>query len=626
MADRAELTPALREQLLIYLGDRLQTGEVLITAGQFASAVEEGFVALVGGEVDEQMRRQLTEFLSAANAEDPSQLLAPGVENWVSLSVLAQVRKAGWGITEVQEQGNQLIRDFIRTERAKALLEQLGVKSQLVNMSNCHRFVVNRIAGRQDDTQKNANQRLAGLAAAAAERLAEAARQAAADSAAALAAADGVADPSIGAEERIEALLAAPVDLPDAAESEARKQSEKTARVRLRQEQMGELVANLDNYISLGRISAEDGERLRKSHILDEAMRSGKVDKEKGSKIRNSIMSGEASDRVEKQVKDAVDFTVAYVQVFEALGRIDERFDPGLRFLVRHGVAINEDADSGVAAGLGPVVEALMLDSAALRPLIDLMDRKDAEVRMIAARLPPYSVIVKRDQGRVERVALEGEFIDELRHTSATELTAQLHSSDRKQRARPAAAMLSLTVLINRLIKPTPFRKELRMLKINLIIEEFYHATEDVEQARQRATDFMRGRLRSLYPDMSREETEELQRRGAELVQKVEDKVLAERAARSKQQAGGDGEEEDDEDTLSDEDRALGVQIQRVSVRIAGRVRQIRYRIMPDPKDADRFVIGRRDPDSGTMVPVLRRGAPRVVERGRDGSWTLARD
>ena len=166
----------------------------------------------------------------------------------------------------------------------------------------------------------------------------------------------------------------------------------------------------------------------------------------------------------------------------------------------------------------------------------------------------------------------------------------------------------------------------MRLLKINLIIEEFYHATEDVEQARQRATDFLRGRLRSLYPDMSREETEELQRRGAELVQRVEDRVLAERAARSKPQTSGDGGEEDDEDTLTDEDRALGVQIQHVSVRITGRVRQIRYRIMPDPKDAERFVIGRRDHESGTMVPVLRRGAPRIVERGRDGSWTLAKE
>ena len=128
-------------------------------------AAEEGFVTLTGETVTDQIRQALAQFVAAANAEDPTQLLAPGFENWVSLSVLAQVRKAGFGITEVQEQGTQLIRDFMRADRTKALLEQLGLKSQLVNMSECHRFVANRNAGRQDDGQKDASARLAGIGA-----------------------------------------------------------------------------------------------------------------------------------------------------------------------------------------------------------------------------------------------------------------------------------------------------------------------------------------------------------------------------------------------------------------------------------------------------------------------------
>ena len=174
MAAADTLSPAVREQLLAYLSDRLSTGEVLITAEQFNKAAEEGLVTLTGETATDSIRQELADFLAAANAEDPAQLLAPGVENWVSLSVFAQARKAGWGITEVQEQGSQLFRTFMRSDRTRALLEQLGLKSQLVNMSNCHRFLVNRIAGRQDDGQKNATARLAGLATAAAERLAAA--------------------------------------------------------------------------------------------------------------------------------------------------------------------------------------------------------------------------------------------------------------------------------------------------------------------------------------------------------------------------------------------------------------------------------------------------------------------
>ena len=181
--------------------------------------------------------------------------------------------------------------------------------------------------------------------------------------------------------------------------------------------------------------------------------------------------------------------------------------------------------------------------------------------------------------------------------------------------------MMSLTVLINRLIKPTPIRKELRMLKMNLIIEEFYHATNDVEQARQRAQEFLSSRLKTLYPDLSREETEELQRRGEEIVQRVEEKVLAERAAKKNDRPDADGGET--EETLSEDERRRGVQIQRVSVRIAGRIRQIRYRIMPDPEDAEKFFICKKDPDSDEIVPVLRRGVPRYVQRVR-GTWELA--
>lgn len=608
--DAPELTTEVREQLLVYLADRLRTGEVLITADQFGSAAREGYLALTGDEASEAMGAQLTSFLQEVN-QDPTLLLVPAVENWVTLSVFAQVRKAGWGITEVQERGTQLVREFLNAPKSSALLAQLGLKTQQIKMSECHRAVANRIAGRKDDTQKEANARLAQLAEAAKARAAE--RKAAA-----------AADPSVGAEERLGNLLTGPAEMPDEAEAETRRQSVKAGRKELRAQQMRELVAHLDNYVAMGRITAEDAESLRKAQQVEDAVKAGSMGKEQGSKIRNSILAGTARDKIESQVKEAVDFSVAYLQVFEALQRIETRFDDGIRFLLEHGEAINEDADPDVPASLGPVVETLAGETETLRLLIDLMDRKEAEVRMIAAHLPPYSNILKREQGRVERVAADASFLEFLRQGTAQDLSERFHSQDRKERARPAAAMLSFLVLVNRIIKPTPFRKELRMLKIHLVIEEFYHATDDIEQARQRAQDFLKGRLRNLYPDMGREETEELQRRGAEIVQRVEDKVLADRAERAKSkqaaESGGGGEEEDG---LSDEDRKLGVQIQRVTVRVAGGVRQVRYRLMPDPDEEGRFYVVRKDPESGEMAPVLRRGSKRYVERARDGSWEM---
>ena len=74
---------------------------------------------------------------------------------------------------------------------------------------------------------------------------------------------------------------------------------------------------------------------------------------------------------------------------------------------------------------------------------------------------------------------------------------------------------------------------------------------------------------------------------------------------------------------LVDDERKKGVQIVRVAVKIAGRERQMRYRIMPDPKDDEKCYICRKEPESEEMVPVVHRGAPRYVERSRDGSWEL---
>ena len=50
-------------------------------------------------------------------------------------------------------------------------------------------------------------------------------------------------------------------------------------------------------------------------------------------------------------------------------------------------------------------------------------------------------------------------------------------------------------------------------------------------------------------------------------------------------------------------------------------VRTILFRVMPDEEDASRFIIARRDPETGEVGPALRRGSKRYVERAKDGRW-----
>ncbi len=244
---------------------------------------------------------------------------------------------------------------------------------------------------------------------------------------------------------------------------------------------------------------------------------------------------------------------------------------------------------------------------------------------MIAAHLPPYNGVMRRDQGRIENMVVDETFMDLLRSDDGSEATSdRLNCADKTIRGRAAADMLCVTSILNRLIRPTPARKEIRLLKINLIIEEFYRDEADLDQARTRAQDFLKTRIRSMYPDLSEEETQEIQQRGAEIIDAVEQKIVAERkeAEAAKAATSGDGAEGNDE-TLSKEEEQMGVQIHRIAVRVAGRTRNIPYKVMPDADDASKFVIVQKDPDSGEMVAVRRRGQKRFVQRGRDG-WELA--
>jgi len=598
------------QQLLAVVAGQVNTGDVLLSELHFVDALMNVQQQLTGAEASESRRSEFVRLVQEINTQDPSILLVPGVENWIAKSVLAQARKANWGITEILERGNQAVRDFVRGAQATALMAQLGVDVKQLNQRNCLRSIVNAISGKQDSSHRNAEAKLAQVKASTRE-VPPAAR---------------VGDDHEHHQQVLAGLLADPVAEPSEQEAEERQQAQATELGDLRKTQMGELVANIDNYIKLGRISEEDAEKLRKAHRVDEAMRDGKVDREKGRKIRNSVLAGTARDRIERSVKEALDYAVVYLQVFRSLGQIEERFDPALKFLTRNGPIVNADAGDEEVAQLKEMALALFEDVDTLRLLIDLMDRKDAEVRMIGARLSPYSHIVGRDQGRVERVAVTEGLIDQLRQTDPDEIAAQLHSGDKRERARPAAAMITMTVLLGRLSKPTPIRKEIRFLKVNLIIEEFYRSTDDIDHARAQAQEFLRTRLKSLYPDLSREESEAMQEQGEKMLPAVEQKVVAERAAQGvtvkiTDMAYGDGDGED----LSAEEKSMGVEIHRIPIRVAGRVRQVPQKIMPDPDDAERHVIAQRDPDTGELVPALRRGGKRYVIKAREG-WALEKE
>ncbi|HCL26890.1 MAG TPA: hypothetical protein DIC52_00450 [Candidatus Latescibacteria bacterium] len=57
----------------------------------------------------------------------------------------------------------------------------------------------------------------------------------------------------------------------------------------------------------------------------------------------------------------------------------------------------------------------------------------------------------------------------------------------------------------------------------------------------------------------------------------------------------------------------------QIEMRVAGSIRRIPTKMMPDPDDPQVMVIDMRDPATQELLPAMRRGVKRVVERNRDG-------
>ncbi|MDP6700281.1 MAG: hypothetical protein QGH25_11575, partial [Candidatus Latescibacteria bacterium] len=363
----------------------------LIAPSHFQKAMEEGYQVLRGSCPSEAVKLCLGEVFAEVARENPEALVVPGVENWIARAILGTVRKNGWGITETQTEGQNLLRRFLRQDQAQAVLLQFDLKPTDLNIRNCMRSVVNAVAGKEDPGRKRAEARLA-------EVKARLQAQPSSDRASAAG---------------LDELLAGPAAEPDASEVESRTDEQKKLQAGIRRQQMQNLMDNLAIYVEEGRLSQKDAERLQKLNKVEKAVKSGRVSREQGSKVRNSILAGGVRTEIQKKLREEVDYVVVYAQVFEALQRIDSKNDPALRFMINHKRAVNTDGKEEVE--WKPVVDGLVEELETLHQLIGIMDRQDAEVRMMAAHLPPYNQVIRRGQNRMDNLVIEEDFVDLLR-------------------------------------------------------------------------------------------------------------------------------------------------------------------------------------------------------------------
>jgi len=412
----------------------------------------------------------------------------------------------------------------------------------------------------------------------------------------------------------------------DPQEFDERIRQETRRAAELEKQERAKQPQRLDVYVARKELTEGEAIKLRALYRIDQQAARGEIDAQEAEIQRNRVMKRVFRDQLKQKVDDLTAKSVRYLQVFEAMKRISPGCDPGLGFLIENKevVTVKEGDSTGE---LRDFCAKLREDDEMLRNVLAIMDRRDHELRLLTIRLPPYNSIMKTGLEKIGNLIIEKDFLEDLRALSLDDMSDRLNDPDQAVRVRPAAEMRCFINLVDHVVKPTLFRRELRMLKIALTIEDFYRSSQDPDQARKQVDKFLQSRLRRLFPDSSGEERKELQERSRDLIEEVEVRVLG-KHARGRKLGSGEKQVFRAESTeLTPDELEKGVQIGRVKMRVgAGGSKLVPFKIMPDPDDPQKFVIARHDWEKGEVVPQMRRGVKRYVERDREGTWNLVRE
>ena len=201
-------------------------------------------------------------------AENAQAHAIPGVRNWIIRTRAETVRKKAWAIGTVQENAYSELRNFFRQEKVRNVMASLNLTPQEIDEKNCLRAVV----ANEDPQKKRAIARLAKVKAGA-----------------------GAGQKPDSQREGLNGFLSDTVSEPNGEERNVREEQQNNGKAAQRTLQMQVLLQNMDAYVERGQISPEDAKRLRKFHQVDMGMRSGKNEREHGSRNRVSKHSKKKS-------------------------------------------------------------------------------------------------------------------------------------------------------------------------------------------------------------------------------------------------------------------------------------------------------------------------------------------
>ena len=606
------------------ISERLSEGQNLVTDASFRNALEEEYQSLTGEQVSAEIRGFIQQMVASVNRRYPETYRAQGVRNEVVRAFTEGAKRLGWTAATIQEHGVRSLRRFSRQDSVRDLLEEIDIRLEPQDFIDC---VMHSVEAFERQPLPQSSRLPAAPASGPAFQPASApvSRPAPAPVSRPAAAFDKRAVEKLRSDPQVQAAI--DWGELDQKEFDERVGQEARRAVELEEQELAKLPQRLDAHVERKELSEGEAKKLGALYRIDEQVARGEIDAQEAEMRRNRVVKQALRTQLDQKARDLTVRPARYLQVFEAMKRISSESDPGLELLIENKEMVT--AKDGLTSELRDFCEELREDDDLLRNILDIMDRRDHELRLLTIRLPPYNSIMKTGLEKIGNLIIEKDFLEDLRALSLDDMSERLNDPEQAVRVRPAAEMRCFINLVDHVVKPTPLRKELRVLKIGLTIEDFYRASKDSEQARKQIDRFLQTRLRRLFPDSSGEETRELQERSKELIELAEEKVLGRRPGARGTKLGSSGKQvfSAESTELSREEVDKGVQIGRVKMRMgAGGSRLVPFKIMPDPDAPEKFVIARHDWEKDELVPQIRRGVKRHVERDREGIWNLVKE
>ena len=474
---RAELLPSeLKVELWKRVDRRLRRGEVLITNEQFFKIMSRDFRRLLGVAPDRRVKVELLKMIMHVNETRPETYLTAGIKNAID-----QFFKSAAG--EGGAESREMIKRMVNEGRTALWLESMGIDIDPRMLSGrVERAIINIVEGKKLRPPPRRRERERRRRGPASEMV-------------------GVSQTTV---EEAPPATDPPAYAPDPNEEEQQQRlaEDKKAREEIAGDEIRRAPRNLEAYLDQKLLSEEEAADLKTLYGIDKRLADGDIDEDEAHRLRSEI-SQVVRDKLQQRLREAADPAVQYINVFEALKRIPGDRDDAMRMLIRHRNQVVSEDDS---VNLSVVTKTLEEDDELLDALGILMERKDHEMRMMAANMPPYRHIYTPGQS-IGKFTVTEDFVGDLRELQRDDLSERLNSVDADDRLKAAADIKCMVALLSMLLNnTTAFHKEVRRLRIILRMRHLFDGSVDEKEGRNRVQQFLRRRLNSLYPDLSREE------------------------------------------------------------------------------------------------------------------------